>query len=163
MPAAGERALQVRRGQLGPERLRAHRRERRPGVELGGRHQVDEAEAARVAQREAMVGGLQHDVIVLAEALGIDPPAAAHTEVEDDGLLAVGMEQAVLGAAAEPDHPRAGEALDESVRKRKAHVRPVERDALEPLAFEIAGEAAHGGFDFGKLGHRGFVRQGACG
>jgi hypothetical protein len=24
---------------------------------------------------------------------------------------------------------------------------------LEPLPFEITGKAAHGGFDFGKLGH----------
>jgi hypothetical protein len=30
---------------------------------------------------------------------------------------------------------------------------------LQPFALEISRKAAHRGFDFGKLGHRGFVRQ----
>ncbi len=67
--------------------------------------------------------------------------------------------EAVLGAPAEPGHPRAGERLDQPLGKRKAHVGPVERDAFDPRAVEPARQPAHGGLDFGQLGHRRALRQ----
>jgi len=45
------------------------------------------------------------------------------------------MDEPVLGAAVEPGDRCAREPLDEPLGKGKAHVRPVERDPLEPLAF----------------------------
>jgi hypothetical protein len=63
------------------------------------------------------------------------------------------MDQTVLGAAAQARNDGAGHRLDQSFRERPSQVGTVERHARDPLAFEEAGKAAHGGFDFWKFGH----------
>ncbi len=87
-------ALQVR-----AERLGAHRGKGRPGIQRLGCDKVDEAEAARIAEREAVRGGVENEVVVLVGRGRIDAPAPAHAEVEHQRAVAVGMDQAVFGAA----------------------------------------------------------------
>src|SRR5690606_39023314 len=68
---------------------------------------------------------------------------------------AVGMDQPILRAPAQAGHPRPDQRLRQAFGKGKAHVRPVDRDMLDSRAVEMARQAAHGGLDFGKLGHGG--------
>ena len=42
---------------------------------------------------------------------GIDPPAPRHAEVEDQRVAAVGVDQPIFGAPAEPGDPRPGQPL----------------------------------------------------
>ncbi len=79
--------------------------------------QVDRAEAPRIVEREAVVRGLEHQVVVLAEFARIDPPAPAHAEMEHQRRAAVGVDQPVLGAAAEPGDRRPGERLHQTLRE----------------------------------------------
>ena len=107
-----------------------------------------------VARESVTVDLLSGGRLVVGAGLGrVDPPAAGHAEVEHHCLVAVGVDEAILGAAAHRGHPRAGQRLDEIGWERAAKVCAVDRDPRDPLAFEVAGEAANGGFDFGKLGH----------
>ena len=100
-------------------------------------------------------------MIVQAKVGGVDPPVAGHAEVEDHGVAAVGADQAELGAAAELGHGGPGEALAEAWRERPAQIGPPRLDAGQPPALEHAGQAADGGLDFGKLGHRPRYGEGA--
>ena len=92
-------------------------------------------------------------MIVLAELGRIDPPAARHAEVEDHRVAAVGVDQPIFGAAAEPGHPRAGQPLAEVGRERPAQVGAARLDARDAAGPEHVLQPADGGFDFGKLGH----------
>ncbi len=97
--------------------------------------------------------GLQHEVIVLVFVFGIDPPPAAHAQMEHQHLIAVGMKQAVFRPPRQVRNGRAGHRLDKLGREGTAQVRPVHAHAHQPLSIEKAGKAAYGGFDFRKLGH----------
>src|SRR5690606_715456 len=79
--AALQGVCKVLSGQAGPERLRAHRGKRGPQAEAIGWLKVDEPESPGIEQREAVAAGLDHEMVVLAECLGVDSPAAAHAEV----------------------------------------------------------------------------------
>jgi hypothetical protein len=117
--------------------------------------EIDRAEPARVIQRQcAPCPGLDHQMIVLADFIGIDSPAPAHAEVKHHGLPAIAVDESVFGAAAEPGYPRTGQRLHQLRRKRAAQVRAAGLDTGDHLPIENMGKAAHGGFDFGQFGHR---------
>ena len=77
-----------------------------------------------------------------------------HAEVEHQRVAAIGVDQPVFRAAAKPDDPRAGQPLAEVQREGPPEVGPARLDARDAPAVEHAREAANGGLDFGKLGHR---------
>ena len=98
-------------------------------------------------------GNRQHEMIVLLDGLGLDPPAARHAEVEDHRLAAIGVDQAIFGAAAQRRDFRSGHRLDQAGWERAAQVRAIDRHAGDSLPLKVARQAAHGGFDFGQFGH----------
>ena len=135
------------------QRLGTERGERRPRIEFGCQQQVDRTEAPRVVQREDVFPGREYQMVMLVGILGIDPPASAHTQVKHQRVVAVGMDQSVFCAARQARNRRAGHCLHQIGREWAAHVGSVDPYADDPLALEEPGEAANGGFDFGKLGH----------
>ena len=54
---------------------------------------------------------------------GIDPPASRHAEMEDHRVAAVGLDQPIFGAPAEPGDARAGQPLAQVRRERPAQIR----------------------------------------
>ncbi len=96
----GERALERGAIEIGAERLGAQARERRRRGKVGGRHDVERAEAPGVVEREAAaLLGRDHDMIVRPERGRIDSPMARHAEVEDQSVVAVGLDQPIFGRA----------------------------------------------------------------
>jgi hypothetical protein len=92
-------------------------------------------------------------MVVLVRRLRIDPPAPAHAEVEDQRMIAIGVDQPVFRAAREARDSRPGQRLHQAGGKGSAHVGAVDAHADDPLALEEPGQPAHGGFDFWELGH----------
>jgi hypothetical protein len=54
---------------------------------------------------------------------------------------------------AQPRHPRARQPLAQVGGERPAQIGAPRLDARQSLSFQHGAEAAHGGLDFGKLGH----------
>ncbi len=129
------------RGEPRPKRFGAERGERRPQIERCTVNQIDRAEPARIAQRQNVTGpGPQHQVIVLADFLGVNPPAPRHAEMEHQRPLAVCVNQAVLGTAVETGDCRTGQGLDEIGGKRRGHddlPRETERQVIERLVLVV--------------------------
>ena len=148
---------QIFGGKTWAERLRPHRGECGPGIEHRRRGQGHETEAARIGQRKKVVRRLEQEMIVLPDRFGIDPPAPAHAEVEDHGLLTLGMHEAVLRAPPQPGDACAGQRLDKVGRKGNAHVGAVEHGASDPRPVKVPGETAHRRLDLGEFGHGGHL------
>ena len=141
---------------LGPERL-----ERRPLFELVRAHQVERTEPPRIVEREPPpLLGLDDEMVVLADLARVDPPVAGHSEMEDQRVAAVGVDQSIFGASSEGRSPERRSGAGRDRPAALAEVRPPRFDPLDPPAFEHSGKPANGGFDFGKLGHR-FVIAGS--
>ncbi len=150
--AAAQALPQLARIQL--ERLGTERLERRPVVQLAGRHEIDRPEPPRIVECKALpLVRFEQQMVVLPEARMVDSPTARHSEVEDHRVVAVGVDQPVFRAAAEARHPGARQALAEILRERASQVRPPGFDARDSPAFENSGEATDRCLDFGKLGH----------
>jgi hypothetical protein len=91
---------QMARRQAGAQRLGAQRGERAPLFQRVGLHQIDRAEPARVVEREGMaMAGFDQQVVVLAQRLGIDPPAPRHAQMEDHRAAPFGVDQAIWPGA----------------------------------------------------------------
>jgi hypothetical protein len=78
--------------------------------------------------------------------------------VEDQRVAAVGVDQAVFGAAPKPDH----RAPVSRCRDRPASARRrsgARASTLASAGLEDLGQAANGGLDFGKLGHAGDMAE----
>ena len=140
------------------ERLRPKRGKCRPDCELLAPHQIERAEAPRVIERDppAFVG-LDDEMVVLLDLGRVDPPSSRHAEVEDKGVAAVGSDQAIFRAASELRDPSAGQPLAEVHGERAPEIGPPRLDPCDPPTFQDPLQAAHGGLDFGKLGHRGAI------
>src|SRR5688572_9251466 len=85
---------------------------------------------------------------------GIDPPMARHAEVKDQSVAAIGADQPEFRPATEAGDGCAREPLPKVERKRPAQVEAARLDPGQAPAVEDSGQAADGGLDFGKLGHR---------
>jgi hypothetical protein len=83
----------------------------------------------------------------------IDTPFAGHSEVKDQRVAAISVDQPELPAPAEAGDPRAGEALPEIRGKSPAQIAPAKLDSLDAALQQDPFKAANGGFDFGKLWH----------
>jgi len=83
----------------------------------------------------------------------IDPPASRHPQMKDHRVPAIGVDQPIFGAAAEPRDRGAGQPLTEILGKGMAQVGAAHLEPSDPTSLEHALEAADGGFDFGELGH----------
>lgn len=92
-------------------------------------------------------------MVVRAKLVRIDPPFAGHAQVEDHGVPAIRVDEAVFRAAVEPGHPRACQSLPEVGRKRPPQVQPALLDALDRSALEDLGKAPNRRFNFGQLRH----------
>jgi hypothetical protein len=73
--------------------------------------------------------------------------------MEDEGIAAIGVDKAELSAPAERNNPGAGQTLAEISGKGAAKGVPAQLDTRDTLSEQHLFQAAHGGFDFGKLGH----------
>ena len=84
----------------------------------------------------------------------VDPPAPRHAQVKDYRVAAIGVDETIFRAAAEPRHESPRKALTEVFRESMAQVRSPRLDAGDPPALEDAFQSANGSLDFGKLRHR---------
>ncbi len=88
-----------------------------------------------------------------AELGRVDPPAARHAEMEDEGIASVGGDEPVFGAAREAGDRRAGEPLAQVDGKGAPQVRPPRLDGHQPSPLKHGNEALYRGFDLGQLRH----------
>jgi len=86
---------------------------------------------------------------MLADLVGIDSPISRHSQVEDQRVAAVGVDQSIFRAAAKRRDQGARQPLSKVRRKRPAQIAAPELDVAEAAALEHALKPAHGGFDFG--------------
>ena len=155
-PASPRRAKAV---EALAERLGAHAGKRRGPLELIGRHQVDRAEAARIVEAEPpSLLGLDQDMVVEPDLNGIDAPRARHAEMEDQGVAAVGLDQAVF-ARRPRGHLRAGLPLAQVRRKGPAQVVAAQLDRRDPPPLQHRGQAADGRLRLSGIPRR---REEAC-
>ena len=61
---------------------------------------------------------------------------ARHAEMEDEGVAAVGLDQPIFGAPAEPGDAGAGQPLAQVGRERPAQVRAAQLDRRDPPALQ---------------------------
>jgi len=138
------------------ERLRAERRKLRPVIQFVGGHKIQRPEPPRVVERHPVtVVGLDQDMVMLLDLGRIDPPSAGHTEVEDQCVAAIGVDQSVLRSPPQPRNPRTDQPLTKTVGHRPPKIRPPKLEPLDPAPFQHSGQATDGCLDFGKLRHAG--------
>ena len=77
-------------------------------------------------------------------------------------VVAVGRDDAIFGAPREMGDRRPGQPLRKVGGKGAPQIGAEGADRDEPLPLEKGREAAHGGFDFGKLGHFAPAVSGIC-
>jgi hypothetical protein len=92
-------------------------------------------------------------MVVREQFVRIDSPAPRHAEMEDHRVTAIGLNQPIFGASAEPGDGRSGHPLGKIGRERPPEVAAMRDDARQPLALEDGLEAANGRFDFRKFRH----------
>ena len=137
------------------QRFRTERLERGPFRKFRRSFQVERPETPRIVERDPPpLVRLDDEMVVLLDLGRIDAPAPGHSEVEDEGVTAVRVDQPVFGPAPKAGHARPRKALTEIDRHRSAQIRPTRLDACNPMSLEHAFQAANGGLDFGKLWHR---------
>ena len=111
---------------------KAGRKQSSPSASVGpgrpSRTGADRAGASRLTLLR-----LEHQMVMLAELVGIDPPGARHAEVEDHRVAAVGVDQAVFGAPAERGDPCTRQPLAKIDRKGPAQVGAARLDAADSL------------------------------
>src|SRR5579884_1883063 len=77
--------------------------------------------------------------------------------MKHERVTAIGVEQTVFGAAAEPEDASSRQPLPEIHGQSPAKVRPPRLDAGDAPAVEDTRKTADGGLDFGKLRHCGAI------
>ncbi len=146
------------------ERLDPQPLEKRVLEKLGTAAQQHEAEAARIVIGDAGAGiGGQHNVIVrrkarafVVEAAGkgaLDPERARHSEMRDQNLPVIEVEQQIFGAPRQRGDGPAFEARREAGRKGKTQILAPHLGGRDPVAQQSGLQPAADGFDFGKFGH----------
>ncbi|MNT23308.1 hypothetical protein D3C72_1587250 [compost metagenome] len=139
------------------QRLRAQPGQQ--GVGLAGRLPEQAAEPARVVETQ-QAAVVQADVHVVVGAhggvAGQHAQAAGHAQVQH-GAAQGGIEQQVLGAPAHTLNRLAGQLGADLLGDRPAQVRAAQDHAVHAAAFQVRGQAATGGFYFGKFGHGGIL------
>ena len=153
---AGERRRQHVGVEIGAERLGAERARRRAS-RRAARSRPDRASRSG-ADRRATAAARRRSRSArwscAPKRLGIDPPAPRHAEMEDQRVAAIGVDQPIFGAPPQPGHARAGQPLAQVRRERRgADRRGAARRASAARPSSTLRQAAHGGLDFGKLGH----------
>ncbi len=139
------------------ERFGAEAGDQAVGVLRRGRDEIERAEAAGIDEAdEGAIVGFEGQVLVRQRG-GIDRHPAGHAEMDQHRQRAVEPHEHVFATAAEAFDAGAGEELHEALGDRPAQVGPGEDDPGEAAAFELGGEAAHHGFDFGEFRHGAFA------
>ena len=80
------------------------------------------------------MAGFDQQVVVLAQRLGIDPPAPRHAQMEDHRAAPVGVNQAIFGPARQAADPCADHRLGEVLRERAAQAFAAQGQAGDRLA-----------------------------
>jgi hypothetical protein len=75
--------------------------------------------------------------------------------MEDQGIAAIGIDEAVFGSPAQAGNPCSRKSLPEIDRKSSPEIGPARFDPLDSVTFEDTLKPANGCLDFGKLRHRG--------
>ena len=102
----------MRNGQVIAQRLRPHHSKLRPCTERLCRNKIKRTKPARIVQRQGMARfGFENDMVVLVRHRRIDPPAPTHAQMEHQGLITVGMDQAIFCTSSQRSDPRAGQCL----------------------------------------------------
>ncbi len=146
------------------ERLDPQPLEKRVLEKLGAAAQQHEAEAARIVIGDAGAGiGRQDDVIVrrkarafVVEAAGkgaLDPERARHSEMRDQNLPVIEVEQQIFGAPRQRGDGPAFEARRKAGREGKAQILAPDFGGHDPVAQQSGLQSSADGFDFGKFGH----------
>ena len=128
--------------------------DRPPGLHFIGGDEIDRAEPARIVERDPPpVLRLDQQVIVGLKLMRVDPPLPGHSEMEDQAVGAVGVDEAELSATAKRGDPGARQPLAEIGGKGAAKVGAPQLDVGNALSKQHCLQAANGRFDFGKLRH----------
>jgi hypothetical protein len=118
-------------------------------------HQIERPETTVVIERQHPArSGFDDKMIMFANLIRINPPAARHAEVEDQRIAAISFNQPVFRPARKPRHPRTGQPLAQINRDRPPQVSTARLHPREYLPLKHSRNPAHGGFNFGKLWHR---------
>ena len=97
--------------------------------------------------------GVKDEVIVPVSVFGIDSPPPAHPQMEDQCARAIGVNKAVFRPSSQPGDGGPGHCLYQISGERAAQIGPVYAQRGDALAFQHAGQAPYGCFDFGQFGH----------
>ena len=152
--------------------LDPHRGEMLTASEVQGRHEVHEAEAARIVIGDGgAVRHRHHHMVVLGvaersfeiEISGRDVTtirqghveAPAHAEMQDQRLSRVETGGEVFRPSRQIGHRSAFEPLGEALGEGKPQVRPAQGHAGESCTHHGGGKPATDGFDFGQFWHGG--------
>lgn len=136
------------------QRLWAKHPEGRPFIEFDSRHEVERSKTPRVVECDSMpLVGDDDQMIVLADLTRVDSPVARHSQMKDESVTSVRIDEAIFGASPKLRYERACQALPEIVRQGAPKVGPPCLDPFDATVLEDSGKPADGRFDFGKLGH----------
>ena len=102
-----------------------------------------------IEHRQPPARCLNDKMVMLAVFTSVDHPAARHTEVKDQHIVAVGIDQAVFGAAAKPGDRRPGQPLSQVDRHGPTQVSAIGLRTLYRLAIKHGAKSGDGGFYFG--------------
>ena len=137
--APGELLPSARRRSISPQRLgpSASKAGHSISSSVGTRSTEPKRRGSFEAEPPALVG-LEQQMIVLAKVVRVDPPGARHAEVKDHRVAAVGVDQAIFGAAPRPVTRAPGQplakVLGKARRKSRAAPRPADAPAVEACA-----------------------------
>ena len=145
---AGQAALErvrVELERLGPERL-----ERGPFDNPVSGHQVERTKPPGIIESETpAVVRLDEEMIVLGDLARVDPPMSRHSEMENQRISSIRVDEAVFGAATEGGHACPRQSLTEIHRESAPEIGPASFDALDPAALEDSRQTANSRLDFG--------------
>lgn len=142
---AFERASKIGRAECVGERLWPQTTEQPVRIELGRWCQVNGPEPARIVEDDSLSRLCQHlDVIMAVMPRGHvigrlrgqirDQDAPGHAQMQDQRLVAIKINQHILGPSAHGQGHPAGQPLGEPIRKRPAQIGATHLDRNQPVA-----------------------------
>jgi hypothetical protein len=92
-------------------------------------------------------------MIMLLARDWIDPPPARHSEVEQEYIMPVSVDEAIFCPSIKLQHSGAGKSLPKVLWEWSPQIGPGDFHIGDTPAREHPLQTADGGFDFRKLGH----------
>ncbi len=128
--------------------------ETRMAIELGSRHQEDEAEASGIdeAQDDPALAE-KGQMLVAATRRTVEQQTAGHPEMEQQTIRTIEMDDDIFRASREIDHHPSVHLPFQFRRQRFPQPRAMPMQPHDTTAAQSRGEGAHGGLHFGQFGH----------